>query len=214
VNELVAAPGFVEPGVHEEFPGLRLCWTTVQARLGPSPRPVKQRLRALSNRVHGASVVAMRTQPIPQAYRVFFRQIGLDPDADRIPSEEAAVTRLMHGGFRSTNLVGDALLIGLLETGVPVWALDAEGVDVGGLGIRTAREREPFGSSERMLADGRLVVADAERIHAILFGEIAPGHEVGTRTTRLTLFAVAVDGVPAIHVEEALWSTLDVLAAA
>ena len=120
----------------------------------------------------------------------------------------------MHGGFRSTNLVGDALLIGLLETGVPVWALDAEGVDVGGLGIRTAREREPFGSSERTLADGRLVVADAERIHAILFGEIAPGHEVGTRTTRLTLFAVAVDGVPAIHVEEALWSTLDVLAAA
>ncbi len=214
MNELVAAPGFVEPGVHEEFPGLRLCWTTVQARLGPSPRPVKQRLRALSNRVHGASVVAMRTQPIPQAYRVFFRQIGLDPDADRIPSEEAAVTRLMHGGFRSTNLVGDALLIGLLETGVPVWALDAEGVDVGGLGIRTAREREPFGSSERTLADGRLVVADAERIHAILFGEIAPGHEVGTRTTRLTLFAVAVDGVPAIHVEEALWSTLDVLAAA
>jgi DNA/RNA-binding domain of Phe-tRNA-synthetase-like protein len=205
VNELVAATGFVEPGVHEEFPGLRLCWTTVEARLGPSPRAVKQRLRALSNRVHGATVVAMRTQPIPHAYRAFFRQIGLDPDADRIPSEEAAVMRLMHGGFRSTGIVGDALLIGLVETGVPVWALDGELVDEGGLGIRTTRAGEPFGSPERPLPEGRLVVADATRIHAILFGEIALGHEVGPRSNRVTLYAVAVDGVPAIHVEEALW---------
>ena len=99
MNELVAATGFVEPGVHEEFPGLRCAGRNVQARRRPSPRAVKQRLRALSNRVHGASVVAMRTQPIPHAYRAFFRQIGLDPDANRIPSEEAAVRRLMHGGF-------------------------------------------------------------------------------------------------------------------
>ena len=35
----------------------------------------------------------MRTKPIPQAYRAFFRQIGLDPDVDRIPSEEAARRR-------------------------------------------------------------------------------------------------------------------------
>jgi DNA/RNA-binding domain of Phe-tRNA-synthetase-like protein len=214
VSELIATTGFVEPGVHEEFPALRLCWTTVAARLRPSPRPVKQRLRALSNRIHGASVVAMRTQPIPHAYRAFFRQIGLDPDADRIPSEEAAVSRLMHGGFRSTNIVGDALLIGLVETGVPVWALDSELVDTGGLGIRTAREGEPFGTWERSLPGGRLVVADAQRIHAILFGEIAPGHEVGPRSSRLTLFSVAVDGVPAIHVEEALWATIEILAAA
>src|SRR5207248_5419308 len=103
-----------------------------------SPPAVKQRLKALSNRYRGASVVAMRTQPIPHAYRAFFRQIGLDPDTDRIPSEEAAVARLLYGGFRSSNLVDDALLIALIETGVPVWAVDAELVDAGGLGIQTS----------------------------------------------------------------------------
>jgi DNA/RNA-binding domain of Phe-tRNA-synthetase-like protein len=167
----------------------------------------------MSNRIHGASVVAMRTQPIPHAYRAFFRQIGLDPDASRIPSEEAAVERLMAGGFRSTDIVSDALLIGLIETGVPVWALDAEVVDAGGLGIRTTIEGEPFGSPDHRLPAGRLVVGDASRAHALLFGAIAPGHEVTSQTRRLTLFSVAVEGVPAIHLEEALWLTVDVLGA-
>jgi DNA/RNA-binding domain of Phe-tRNA-synthetase-like protein len=211
--ELTAATGFVEPSVHAEFPGLRLCWATVEVRPGPSPRAVKQRLRALSNRVHGASVVAMRTQPIPHAYRAFFRQIGLDPDASRIPSEDAAVERLMRGGFRSTDLISDALLIGLVETGVPVWALDAERVDADGLGIRTTVDGEPFGSSEQILPGGRLVVADARRVHGLLFGAIAPGHGAGPHTRRLALFTVAVEGVPAIHVEESLWVTSEALTA-
>jgi DNA/RNA-binding domain of Phe-tRNA-synthetase-like protein len=211
--ELVAATGVVEPRLRDEFPGLRICFTTVETRPHPSPRAVKQRLRALSNRVHGASVVAMRTQPIPHAYRSFFRQIGMDPDATRIPSEEAAVERLMHGGFRSSDTVSDALLIGLVETGVPIWALDGEHVDAGGLGIRTTVEGEPFGSAEVPVAPGRLVVADAKGIQALLFGPIAPGHEVTSHTTHVSLFAVAVDGVPAIHVEEALWLTVEALTA-
>jgi hypothetical protein len=36
---------------------------------------------------------------------------------------------------------------------------------------------------------------------------------VTSRTRRATLFSVAVEGVPAIHVEEALWATLEVLTA-
>ncbi|HEY2160717.1 MAG TPA: phenylalanine--tRNA ligase beta subunit-related protein [Solirubrobacteraceae bacterium] len=209
--ELVAATGFVEPVLQAEFPGLRLCWTIVEGAPRPSPNPVKQRLGALSNRYRGASVVAMRTQPVPHAYRAFFRQIGLDPDTSRIPSEEAAVERLMHGGFRSRDTVSDALLIGLIETGVPIWALDSETVDEGGLGVRTSLEGEPFGTAGQSLAAGRLVVADGLRIHAVLFGGIAPGHEVSPRTKRVTLFSVAVDGVPAIHVEEAMWITTEVL---
>lgn len=212
--DLVAATGFVEPALREEFPGLRLCWTTVETRLRPSPRAIKQRLQALSNRFHGASVVAMRAQPIPHAYRAFFRQIGLDPDASRIPSEEAAVERLMHGGFRSSDIVSDALLIGLVETGVPVWALDADLLDPGGLGVRTTAAGEPFGEHGAQLPAGRLVVADERRIHAMLFGPVAAGHEVTPKSRRLALFSVAVEGVPAIHVEEALWLTADVLTTA
>src|SRR5437660_2980708 len=211
--DLRAAPGFVEEEVGAELPGLRLDWMTMPRGRRSSPTALVRRLRALSNRYRGASVVAMRTQPIPHAYRAFFRQIGLDPDATRIPSEEAALSRLMHGGFRSAGVVSDALLIGLIETGVPVWALDAELVDEGGLGIRTTVEGETFGADQHPLAPGRLVVADTRRVHAILFGETAPGHAASSRSTRLALFSIAVEGVPAIHVEEALWVTVEVLTA-
>ena len=37
---------------------------------------------------------------------------------------------------------------------------------------------------------------------------------MGSRTRRVTLFAVAVDGVPEIHVEEAMWCALELLAPA
>jgi DNA/RNA-binding domain of Phe-tRNA-synthetase-like protein len=209
--ELEPATGFIEPSLSEEFPGLQLCFTTIDARRRSSSRHVRQRLHELSNRYHGASVVAMRTQPIPHAYRAFFRQIGLDPDVSRIPSEEAALARLLQGGFQSRDLLADGLLIALAETGVPVWALDAELVDASGLGIRTTISGERFGSVQHRLPGGRLVVADGSRVHALLFGAVAPGHEPSGRTRRVVLFSVGVDGVPAIHVEEALWTALEVL---
>jgi DNA/RNA-binding domain of Phe-tRNA-synthetase-like protein len=213
--ELAPAAGFVEPSLSTEFPELRLDWMTVTARIKSSPPDIQQRLSSLSNRYRGASVVTMRTQPIPHAYRSFFRQVGLDPDAERIPSERIAVARLLQGQFRSQNLVADATLIALIETGVPVWALDADLLDVGGLGIRSSVSGDRLGSGEyaHHLASGRLVVADARQVHALLFGDVAPGHEVGRRTTRIALFAVGVQGIPAIHIEETLWVCAEILSA-
>ena len=212
--ELQAAEGFVAPELRSEFPGLRLDWVTAPAHERGSPPAVKRRLHGLSNRYRGASVVAMRTQPIPRAYRTFFRHIGLDPDTTRIPSEEAAVARLLQGAFVPTTLVADALLIALIETGVPVWALDADLVDPGGLGIRATAGGDRLGEGEHAvtLAPRQLVVADAHEIHAELFGELAVGHGVGPRTARAALFAISVDGVPRIHAEEALWVCVEVLA--
>ncbi len=211
--ELRAASGFVAPELRDEFPGLRLDWVTVTARASASPREVKRRLKLLSNRYRGATVVAMRTQPIPQAYRSFFHHIGLDPDVRRIPSEEAAVRRLLQGQFASSNLIDDARLIALIETGVPVWALDATYVDAGGLGIRPTVAGDRLGSGEyaHHLPPGRLAVADARGVHALLFDEVAPDHAATVRTERVALFAVSVDGVPAIHIEEALWMAVEVL---
>jgi DNA/RNA-binding domain of Phe-tRNA-synthetase-like protein len=212
-TDLRAAPGFIESRVHEEFPGLRLDWVSVEGRGGTSPPSVASQLKQLSNRFRGADVVAMRTRPIPHAYRSFFRQIGLDPDTNRVPVEQAAVDRLMHGGFRSIGLVEDALLIGLVETGVPVWALDADQVDAGGLGIRTTVAGDRLGTTElgNYLPPGQLAVADARCVHSLLFDEPALGHGVTRASSRITLFAVSVPGVPAIHVEEALWVTIEVL---
>jgi DNA/RNA-binding domain of Phe-tRNA-synthetase-like protein len=155
----------------------------------------------------------MRTHPIPHAYRAFYRQVGLDPDAARIPSEEVAVRRLLQGRFQSRDTLKDALLIGLVETGVPVWALDARRVEVDSLGIRAASSGERLGSSAEGLSlpAGQLVVADASRVHASLFGEPASDHAPGLGEQRIVLYAVAVEGVPAIHVEEALWICTDLL---
>jgi DNA/RNA-binding domain of Phe-tRNA-synthetase-like protein len=207
------ATGVVSPEVREEFPGLRLQWTALESLVGPSPRDVRGRLLDLSDRVAGPGVVAMRTKPIPHAYRTFYRQVGLDPDAARIPSEEAAVRRLLQGRFQSRDTLQDALLIGLVETGVPVWALDARRVEPKSLGIRTATGDERLGSSPDGLAlsAGQLVVADASRVHATLFGEPAPDHAPGPGAQRIVLYAVAVENVPAIHVEEALWVCTDLL---
>jgi DNA/RNA-binding domain of Phe-tRNA-synthetase-like protein len=193
--------GFVDPTVREEFPGLRLRWVTVPGHPAPSPPELVRRLRELSNRYRGGGVVAMRTKPVPQAFRAFFRQIGLDPDVRRIPSEEVAVARLIQGGFRSVDRIADACLVALIETGVPVWALDADHVAEEALGIRLADEPAP----------GSLVVGDGQNVTCALFEDPVPPATVGPRTRRVTLCAVAVDGVPEIHVEEALWCAADLL---
>lgn len=204
--------GWVDEEIQAEFPGLRLRSVTLQASPARSSRGIKQRLKAMSDRFHGAQAVTLRQDPVPWAYRVFYRHIGLDPDAQRTPIEEAAVQRLLHGAFRSENQLDDALLIALMETGVPIWALDATGVD-GALGIRLATAGERLGRSETApgLPSGRMVVADQRSPLAVLFGELAPGHGVTRSTTAMTLFSLQVQGVPEIHVEEALWTCVSIL---
>ncbi len=123
--------------------------------------------------------------------------------------------RLLQGRFQSRDTVRDALLIALIETGVPVWALDARVVDRDSLGIRISVAADRLGGAPDGMAlpAGQLVVADRESVHATLFSEPAPEHAPGPRTHRMVLFAVAVDGVPAIHVEEALWVSTDAIEA-
>jgi DNA/RNA-binding domain of Phe-tRNA-synthetase-like protein len=211
-GDFEATPGWCAREVEQELPGLRLLVTEVQvARAGPltgeSPRDIKRRLRELSNRYRGPVAVGVRREPIPGAYRIFFRHIGLDPDVVRTPIETAVLERMLRGGFLSGGLLEDVLLIALIDTGVAVWALDTESVD-GPLGIRSSGEGERLGRSSGApaLPAGRLVVADASAPLAILFGELAAGHEPQSATARLALFAVQVAGVPDLYVEEALWS--------
>lgn len=220
----MSAPGHSEPvngwraqEIEQELPGLGLMSTEVEVgrreRLtGDSPADIEARLRELSNRVRGARAIGIRREPVPAAYRVFFRHIGMDPDVDRTPIEAAVLERMLRGGFLTGGLIADVLLIALLDTGVPVWALDAGTVD-GTLGIRASREGEMLGRSEDppLLPEGRLVVADSSSALAVLFGECAPDHEPKARTARLTLYAVKVPGVPALYAEEALWSCVNAL---
>ncbi len=86
--------GWVDPSVAAEFPGLRLWWLAID-EVGPprSPAPLKERLRDLSDRYRGPQAIMLRRQPIPHAYRVFYRHIGLDPDVERVPIEALVVER-------------------------------------------------------------------------------------------------------------------------
>ena len=94
----------IDPRVAEEHPGL-LVWTvTVDARTGRTPRELRERLRLLADRFRGPEAVAMRSRPVPWAYRVLYRHLGIDPDVTRTPVEELAVerTRLTPGVIELT----------------------------------------------------------------------------------------------------------------
>jgi DNA/RNA-binding domain of Phe-tRNA-synthetase-like protein len=202
--------GWVAGELREEFPGLALIQLTVERGSGRSTREVKERLRLLSDRFSGGQAINMRHQPIPWAYRVFYRHIGLDPDVQRTPVEELALERMKHGGFRSSNLLDDALTIAIIESGVAVRAFDADRVS-GTLGIRPSVVGEELEGRAGELPPGTLVVADDQRPISLLFGAMATGRGVGPKSSRTLLTAIQVGGVPAIAVEEALWLAASVL---
>ena len=62
--------------------------------------------------------------------------------------------RMLRGGFLTGGMLDDILMIALLDTGVPVWALDAA-ASTARSGIRTSREGEPLGRSARPAAAAR-----------------------------------------------------------
>jgi DNA/RNA-binding domain of Phe-tRNA-synthetase-like protein len=202
IDEPELTRGYVDATLRAEFPELGLVYAEVPVRPRRSPPPVRARLRLASDRFTGAKAVALRQQPIPWAYRVFFRHVGIDPDERRTPIEAIALERMRAGGFQSRNLVDDALLLATLETGVPVLAFDAAAVD-GELGLRVSPGGEMLGDIP--LSAGQVVVADSTRALAVLFGETAGGCGVQRSSSRMVLAGVRVKGVPEVSVEEALW---------
>jgi DNA/RNA-binding domain of Phe-tRNA-synthetase-like protein len=205
--------GWVDTELAAEFPELRLWYVPVGRGSGPSPPELKERLRSMSDRFTGPKAVHLRQEPVPWAYRVFFRQVGIDPDEHRTPVEAFALERMKAGGFRSRNLLDDALMVAVVETGVPVVALDADRVE-GEVGLRLAGDGEQLGAAGRPLSSGQIVIADALRGLAVLFADMDPERGVTPETQRMILAAVQVSGVPDISIEEAIWTAVDILTGA
>lgn len=206
-------PGWVAPHVAAEFPGLGISWIEVDGRPGRSPKPIDRRLREASDRFYGAHAIHMRERPIPWAYRVFFRQIGLDPDRTRTPVEQLALDRLQNGGFKTNGLPEDALTIATIETGIALRAFDAERLE-GALCIRDSAPGESLEGRPGELSHGTLVIADERAPAGLLFGATGKGRAVGRDTRRIAVAAIQVDGVPQIAVDEALWMVAATLQAA
>jgi DNA/RNA-binding domain of Phe-tRNA-synthetase-like protein len=199
--------------VAAEFPGLGIAWIEVDGRPGRSPEPVERRLNETSNRFYGAHAIHMRERPIPWAYRVFFRQIGLDPDRTRTPVEQLALDRLQDGGFKTRGLPADALTLATIETGVALRAFDAERLD-GALCIRDSAPGEALEGRPGELSQGTLVIADERAPASLLFGASGGKRSVTRSTRRIAIAAIQVDGVPQIAVDEALWMVAATLEAA
>jgi DNA/RNA-binding domain of Phe-tRNA-synthetase-like protein len=214
--ELSAEPtpeqGWVAPRIAAEFPGLGIAWIEADGRPARSPEPVLRRLRDLSDRFYGSHAIHMRERPIPWAYRVFFRQIGLDPDRTRTPVEQLALDRLHDGAFTTRGMPADALTIATIETGIALRAFDAARLE-GGLCIRDSAPGESLPGKPGELAQGTLTIADREGPLELLFGGSALAGALGPGTSRIAVVAVQVKGVPQAAVEEALWVAGAALAA-
>ena len=200
----MATRGRVSSYVAEEFPGLGISWVEVEAAPAKSPDAVRARLRGLSDRFYGAQAIQMRQQPIPWAYRVFFRHIGFDPDVTRTPVEQLALDRLHDGAFLSRGLPADALTIAIAETGVALRAFDADRLE-GPLGIRDSAPGESLPGEPGELELGTLVITDDFGAVAPIFGAGGERHAVGPATRRIAIAAIEVGGVPRAASEEALW---------
>jgi DNA/RNA-binding domain of Phe-tRNA-synthetase-like protein len=210
MSEAITEAGWVSPELREELPGLGLRYAVVERGSGRSPRELKERLRELADRFSGPQAINLRHQPIPWAYRVFYRHIGLDPDEQPTPVEELALERMKRGGFRSQSLLDDALTIAIMESGVALRAFDADKVS-GPPGIRSSEPGEELEGRPGELPAGTLVIADQERPVALLVGATAAGRGVVPRSKRTLLCALQVKGVPDIAVEEAIWLATGVL---
>ncbi len=196
--------GWVAPHIAAEFPGLGIAWIDVDGGSERSPEPVLRRLRDLSDRFYGSHAIHMRERPIPWAYRVFFRQIGLDPDRTRTPVEQLALDRLHDGAFVSKGMPADALTIATVETGVALRAFDAERLK-GRLCIRDSAPGESLPGKPGQLAQGTLTIADERAPLTLLFGETPVDPKVEPGTRRIAIAAIQVKGVPQASLDEALW---------
>ncbi|MDX6608384.1 MAG: hypothetical protein QOF85_309 [Solirubrobacterales bacterium] len=204
--------GWVAPHIASEFPGLGIAWVEVDSRPARSPEPVRRRLRDLSDRFYGSHAIHMRERPIPWAYRVFFRQIGLDPDRTRTPIEQLALDRLHDGAFATQGMPADALSIATIETGVALRAFDATQIE-GELCIRDSAPGESLPGKPAKLAQGTLTIADGRRPLSLLFGGRSAEQAVEPEATRVAIVAVQVRGVPQASVDEALWMACAAIAA-
>jgi hypothetical protein len=187
----VLAAAAIDARVAAEHPGLRVWTARIAGRTARTPRELRERLRLVADRLRGPEAVAMRSKPVPFAYRVLFRHLGLDPDVTRTPVEALVLERLLHGGHAPHGMPEDALALATLETGVPVWAVDGD--RVGDLVLAPG-------------ADGRLTLSDGSGPVAVLFAPPLPERAPSRHTRALLLYAVQAPGVDDLFVEEAVWT--------
>ena len=212
--DLRAAPGFVDEELSAELPGLRLDWMTMPR--GPAIEPTalvstaRVPLQPLPRRQRGGNAHVADPACLPHVLSPDRARPGRGPDSLRAGRGVATAARRL-------SLTGRA-------RGCAAGRADRDGG--AGVGAR-CRPRRSGRAGDPHHGRRRRCSAAASRLTAcrragwwsptpsastrLLFGQVAPGHGAGSRTQRIALFSVGVEGVPAIHVEEALWVCAEAL---
>lgn len=204
----------IAPALLAEFPELTFTYGLVAANTRRSPKYVREQLAHLSDKLVGDRAVNLRREPLAHAYRVFFRQIGLDPDRASTPIEAVFMERLRGGRFASGGLLVDALTVAIVESGIALGALDASTIEQP-VGLRLSEADERWAGDPVPLPSGTIVIADARRPLTPIFGSRPPDAVLPDGSTeQVLLYAVGVAGVPQVLADEALWKCAEALAAA
>lgn len=183
--------GTIDPDLAADFPTLTLWSATFAVPPRGRREDLRARLDALDDRVRALATGALRSDSIAGAYRAFARQLGLDPDVDRLPIDALAVERLTRGRLESRGLVPDALRVAMLETAVPLWALDAAAAD---------------GPLRVALDDaGSASVSDDGGALMPLLGEPSGPQAVRDDSDHVIVLGLGVGAVAPATVEEAFW---------
>jgi DNA/RNA-binding domain of Phe-tRNA-synthetase-like protein len=189
----------------QDFPVLAVLYASRAIGGGAYRRAAKERLALLDNRIGGELVATMRQQAVPGAYRAFARQIGLDPDGDATPLERTLMDRIRAGRFVPASATRDPCTVAMLETGVPVWAVDEAYVE-GPLRIGPLTQEDVASLDGTPARPHDLAVWDDKAPLSLLLGDVAGGAQPTRRTQAVRLFALRVEGVPDASVREALWT--------
>jgi DNA/RNA-binding domain of Phe-tRNA-synthetase-like protein len=195
----------MDDALAQDFPALAVLHASRALGGGAYRRASKERLARLGDRIGGELVAAMRQQAVPGAYRAFARQVGLDPDGDATPLERTLMERIRAGRFVPASPTKDPCTVAMLETGVPVWALDEDRVS-GPLRLGSLAEDDVPALAGTPAGAGEIAVWDDDGPLALLLGDIAPDAGPTRRTRAVRLFALRVEGVPDASVREALWT--------
>lgn len=194
-----ALAGDVADEVAADFPELQPWSVRVPIPFGATRRDVLRHLDALDDRLRSVATGGLRLHSVAAAYRAFARQVGLDPDTDRNPLEQLAIARLTAGQYRSGGPLHDALAIAMLETGVPLWAVDG------------AHVRDPL----RLEADagGRLLVCSGSLALGAVMADPDPAVLPDGGTAEAVVYTMRLGRrAPDVIVEEALWHVRSCLA--
>jgi DNA/RNA-binding domain of Phe-tRNA-synthetase-like protein len=206
-HELEAETGWLDHHFAAEFPTVSMRYTVIEAANRRSSDAMRNRLADHSTKFTGRRALDLPRHQIPAAYRAFYRQLGLNPDAQPPPVEAIARERVLRGWFPSYGVVADALLVATVESHIALYVIDAAGLD-GPLGIRPARDAD-----SPHFAAGTLVIADAEKAVAELFGPPIEPYAVSRDTTTIGIYAVGVPGMDPWLLDDALWRVADMIRA-